>query len=99
LCVGGRYLEQPARTAPRTDDDDHLDVGRLAGHCFDDGGGLIFGAGLQFVFAGGGVNGKPAAVGQAVKFLAIEEDGGLGRISGCGLLLGSRGDRDKKQCG
>ena len=38
LCVGGRYLEQPACTAPRSDDNDHLDVGSLAGHCFDGGG-------------------------------------------------------------
>jgi len=75
LGVGGRYLEQPAGAAPRSGDDDHLDVGSLAGHCFD-GGGLILGAGLQFVFPGSGVNGKPAAVSQAVEFFAVQEDGG-----------------------
>ena len=82
LGVGGRGLEQPAAAAPISGDDDHLDVGGLVGHCLDEGGGFIFGAGLEFVFAGGGVNGEPAAVGQAVEFLAIQEDGGLKRGAG-----------------
>ena len=135
MGVGWGGLEQAAAAAPVSGDYDHLDVGGLAGHGFDEGGGLIFGAGLEFVLAGGGVNGEPAAVGQAVEFLAVEEDGRLergagemafaeeddggilgvfggidrelgfdrgrrcGRIGGRGLLLGSRGDRDKEQRG
>ena len=31
--------------------------------------------------------------------LGFDGGGRCGRISGCGLPLGSRGDRDKKQCG
>jgi len=82
LGVGGCGLEQPAAAAPISGDDDHLDVGGLPGDCFDDRGGFIFGAGLEFVLAGGGVNGEPAAIGQAVEFLAIQEDGGLERGAG-----------------
>ena len=135
LGVGGRCLEQPASAAPISGDDNHLDVGGLPGDCFDNRGGFIFGAGLEFVLAGGGVNGEPAAVGQAVEFFAIEVDGGLergagemafaeeddggivrafggvdgelgfdgsgrcGRVGCCGLLLGSRGNGNKEQCG
>src|SRR5882762_11404916 len=82
LGVGGRGLEQSASAAPISGDDDHLNVGGLPGDCFDDRSGFIFGAGLEFVLAGGGVNGEPAAVGQAVEFLAIEVDGGLERGAG-----------------
>jgi hypothetical protein len=46
LSVGGRGLEQPASATPGSGDDDHLDVGGLASLSFDDGGWLIFGAGL-----------------------------------------------------
>jgi len=51
LGVGGGRLEQPAAAAPISGDDDHLDVGGLSGNCFDDRGGFIFGAGLEFVLA------------------------------------------------
>src|SRR5712672_1083398 len=104
LGVGGCGLEQPAAAAPISGDDDHLYVGGLPGDCFDDRGGFIFGARLEFVFAGGSVNGEPAAVGQAVEFLAIEVDGGLERGAGemafaeedDGGLLGVLGGVDRE---
>ena len=63
LGIGGCYLQEPACATPSSNHDDHLNIGGLASHGFDGRGGFILGAGLQVVFAGGGLNGEPAAIG------------------------------------